>query len=170
MTQCCNQLDVCYDTCGTSKYDCDSKFRSCLHGICSDLNKSLGFVNRVQGEIFAHIFPFSHMCTLETEVWIWAPEINSFICYSALLLSLLLCVLLSLWDDGRHSLQHSVDSGLQILHEQPEGSVFLRGRGEGWTVTYHTMDSWVLILYIYKPFRQRRDTLHEPSEDFEPGS
>ncbi|XP_030298534.1 group XIIB secretory phospholipase A2-like protein isoform X6 [Sparus aurata] len=48
MTQCCNQLDVCYDTCGTSKYDCDSKFRSCLHGICSDLNKSLGFVNRVQ--------------------------------------------------------------------------------------------------------------------------
>lgn len=48
MTKCCNQLDVCYDTCGTSKYDCDSKFRSCLHGICSDLNKSLGFVSKVQ--------------------------------------------------------------------------------------------------------------------------
>ncbi|XP_073338440.1 group XIIB secretory phospholipase A2-like protein isoform X2 [Pagrus major] len=48
MTQCCNQLDVCYDTCGTSKYDCDSKFRLCLHDICSDLNKSLGFVNKVQ--------------------------------------------------------------------------------------------------------------------------
>ena len=91
MTQCCNQLDVCYDTCGTSKYDCDSKFRLCLHGICSDLNKSLGFVNRVQGEIFAHIFPFSPMCTVETEVWIWLPEINSLICYSALLLSLFLC-------------------------------------------------------------------------------
>uniref|UniRef100_A0A3B3ZB19 Uncharacterized protein n=1 Tax=Periophthalmus magnuspinnatus TaxID=409849 RepID=A0A3B3ZB19_9GOBI len=42
MTQCCNQLDSCYDTCGTSKYDCDSNFRSCLHGICSDLKKSLG--------------------------------------------------------------------------------------------------------------------------------
>ncbi|XP_041804005.1 group XIIB secretory phospholipase A2-like protein [Chelmon rostratus] len=48
MTKCCNQLDVCYDTCGTSKYDCDSKFRSCLHGICSDLNKSLGFASKVQ--------------------------------------------------------------------------------------------------------------------------
>ncbi|XP_053189098.1 group XIIB secretory phospholipase A2-like protein isoform X1 [Scomber japonicus] len=48
MTQCCNQLDVCYDTCGTSKNDCDSVLRSCLHGICSDLKKSLGFVSKVQ--------------------------------------------------------------------------------------------------------------------------
>lgn len=48
MTECCNQLDGCYDTCGTNKYDCDSKFRTCLHGICSDLKKSLGFGSRVQ--------------------------------------------------------------------------------------------------------------------------
>ncbi|XP_051233159.1 group XIIB secretory phospholipase A2-like protein isoform X1 [Dicentrarchus labrax] len=48
MTNCCNQLDICYDTCGTSKYDCDSNFRSCLHGICTDLNKSLGFGSKVQ--------------------------------------------------------------------------------------------------------------------------
>ncbi|KAM9345457.1 group XIIB secretory phospholipase A2-like protein [Symphorus nematophorus] len=48
MTKCCNELDVCYDTCGTSKYDCDSKFRLCLHDICSDLNKSLGFGSKVQ--------------------------------------------------------------------------------------------------------------------------
>lgn len=48
MTKCCNQLDTCYDTCGTSKYDCDSKFRTCLHDICSDLKKSLGFVSKVQ--------------------------------------------------------------------------------------------------------------------------
>ncbi|XP_038593151.1 group XIIB secretory phospholipase A2-like protein isoform X1 [Micropterus salmoides] len=48
MTECCNQLDMCYDTCGTSKYDCDAKFRSCLYGICSDLNKSLGFASKVQ--------------------------------------------------------------------------------------------------------------------------
>lgn len=50
MTKCCNQLDICYDTCGLSKYDCDDKFRSCLHNICSDLKKSLGFVSKVQGE------------------------------------------------------------------------------------------------------------------------
>lgn len=48
MTQCCNQLDSCYDTCGTSKYDCDSRFRSCLHDICSDLKKSLGLGTQVQ--------------------------------------------------------------------------------------------------------------------------
>ncbi|XP_022048046.1 group XIIB secretory phospholipase A2-like protein isoform X2 [Acanthochromis polyacanthus] len=48
MTKCCNQLDTCYDTCGTNKYDCDSMFRTCLHGICSDLKKSLGFVSKVQ--------------------------------------------------------------------------------------------------------------------------
>ncbi|CAJ1067784.1 hypothetical protein L3Q82_011752 [Xyrichtys novacula] len=48
MTKCCNELDLCYDTCGTSKYDCDSRFRSCLHSLCSDLNRSLGFVSKVQ--------------------------------------------------------------------------------------------------------------------------
>ncbi|XP_074532421.1 group XIIB secretory phospholipase A2-like protein isoform X2 [Halichoeres trimaculatus] len=48
MTNCCNELDMCYDTCGMSKYDCDSKFRSCLHSICSDVNKSLGFVKKVE--------------------------------------------------------------------------------------------------------------------------
>ncbi|XP_060895485.1 group XIIB secretory phospholipase A2-like protein isoform X2 [Labrus mixtus] len=48
MTKCCDQLDMCYDTCGAGKYDCDSKFRSCLHDICSDVNKSLGFVSKVE--------------------------------------------------------------------------------------------------------------------------
>lgn len=52
MTKCCNQLDTCYENCGASKYDCDSRFRSCLYAICSDLKKSLGFVSKVQGEIF----------------------------------------------------------------------------------------------------------------------
>ncbi|XP_055720140.1 group XIIB secretory phospholipase A2-like protein [Salvelinus fontinalis] len=48
MTQCCNQLDSCYDTCGSNKYRCDSKYRWCLHAICSDLKKSLGFVSKVK--------------------------------------------------------------------------------------------------------------------------
>ncbi|KAF6723757.1 Group XIIB secretory phospholipase A2-like protein [Oryzias melastigma] len=48
MTKCCNQLDSCYDTCGVNKYDCDAKFRVCLHALCSDLKKSLGFVSKVQ--------------------------------------------------------------------------------------------------------------------------
>ncbi|KAL0983722.1 hypothetical protein UPYG_G00131850 [Umbra pygmaea] len=48
MTQCCNQLDSCYDTCGSNKYQCDTKYRWCLHTICSDLKKSLGFVSKVK--------------------------------------------------------------------------------------------------------------------------
>ncbi|KAK1164435.1 group XIIB secretory phospholipase A2-like protein [Acipenser oxyrinchus oxyrinchus] len=48
MTKCCNQLDHCYDTCGTNKYRCDTKFRWCLYGICSDLKKSLGLVSKVE--------------------------------------------------------------------------------------------------------------------------
>ncbi|XP_062989050.1 group XIIB secretory phospholipase A2-like protein isoform X2 [Elgaria multicarinata webbii] len=48
MTKCCNQLDVCYDTCGANKYRCDAKFRWCLQSICSDLKRSLGFVSKVE--------------------------------------------------------------------------------------------------------------------------
>uniref|UniRef100_A0AAY4DYZ4 Phospholipase A2, group XIIB n=1 Tax=Denticeps clupeoides TaxID=299321 RepID=A0AAY4DYZ4_9TELE len=48
MTKCCSQLEVCYNTCGSNKYRCDSKFRLCLHGICSDLRRSLGFVSKVE--------------------------------------------------------------------------------------------------------------------------
>lgn len=55
MTKCCNQLDICYDTCGANKYRCDAKFRWCLHSICSDLKRSLGFVSKVQGRL-----PTSH--------------------------------------------------------------------------------------------------------------
>lgn len=55
MTKCCNQLDICYDTCGANKYRCDAKFRWCLHSICSDLKRSLGFVSKVEGR-----FPSSH--------------------------------------------------------------------------------------------------------------
>ncbi|XP_060781445.1 group XIIB secretory phospholipase A2-like protein isoform X2 [Neoarius graeffei] len=54
MTKCCNQLDMCYDTCGSNKYRCDTKFRWCLHSICGDLKKSLGFMSKVEAcETFA---------------------------------------------------------------------------------------------------------------------
>ncbi|XP_059422772.1 group XIIB secretory phospholipase A2-like protein isoform X2 [Carassius carassius] len=54
MTKCCNQLDICYDTCGSNKYRCDTKFRWCLHSICGDLKKSLGFISKVEAcETFA---------------------------------------------------------------------------------------------------------------------
>nr|XP_005156576.1 group XIIB secretory phospholipase A2-like protein isoform X1 [Danio rerio] len=54
MTKCCNQLDICYETCGSNKYRCDTKFRWCLHSICGDLKKSLGLMSKVEAcETFA---------------------------------------------------------------------------------------------------------------------
>jgi len=62
MTRCCDQLDLCYDTCGSSKSHCDSKFRWCLHSICADLKKSLGFISKVQGEISSPEFLCLFVC------------------------------------------------------------------------------------------------------------
>lgn len=46
----------------------------------------------------------------------------------------LLLPLFSVWNGSRHLVQHSVDSGLQTLHEQPESRVLLSRRGERWTL------------------------------------
>ncbi|KAG0726281.1 Group XIIA secretory phospholipase A2 [Chionoecetes opilio] len=37
MVDCCNAHDVCYDTCGSDKEDCDREFKRCLYRTC-DLN------------------------------------------------------------------------------------------------------------------------------------
>lgn len=34
MEDCCNLHDLCYDTCGKSKEECDSEFRTCLMDVC----------------------------------------------------------------------------------------------------------------------------------------
>ncbi|XP_038142392.1 group XIIB secretory phospholipase A2-like protein isoform X2 [Cyprinodon tularosa] len=79
MTNCCNQLDMCYDTCGVNKYDCDAKFRSCLHGFCSDLKKSLGFVSKVQGDKLLQSACESMANALYNTVWTLGcrPYMNS---------------------------------------------------------------------------------------------
>ena len=38
MVDCCNDHDLCYDTCGSDKEDCDRKFKRCLYSTC-DVNK-----------------------------------------------------------------------------------------------------------------------------------
>ncbi|XP_061420995.1 group XIIB secretory phospholipase A2-like protein isoform X2 [Lethenteron reissneri] len=47
MTKCCNQLDICYESCGASKNVCDARFRICLSSICTDLRKTLGFISKI---------------------------------------------------------------------------------------------------------------------------
>lgn len=34
MTQCCNEHDICYDTCNSAKANCDFEFQRCLFKIC----------------------------------------------------------------------------------------------------------------------------------------
>ncbi|XP_059472093.1 group XIIA secretory phospholipase A2 isoform X1 [Neocloeon triangulifer] len=34
MTECCNQHDICYDTCNVDKEKCDFDFKRCLYKIC----------------------------------------------------------------------------------------------------------------------------------------
>lgn len=180
MTKCCNQLDMCYDTCGSNKYRCDSKFRWCLHSICSDLKKSLGFVSKVEGRFNLNLF----VADVSQKQWkqftsqwgsVLRDELNGgfsrerclnqlfgttdgnrdvfdtlernpperLTCFSdflmkgmwimmvnAVLSCLFLCFFGSVWNSGRHVVQHSLDSGLQTLHEQPEGSMLLSGGGK----------------------------------------
>lgn len=55
--------------------------------------------------------------------------------FSSILCSHISCLrLLSLWDRCRHLVQHSLDSRVQALHEQPEGSMLLSGWGKRWTL------------------------------------
>ncbi|XP_016312490.1 group XIIA secretory phospholipase A2-like isoform X1 [Sinocyclocheilus anshuiensis] len=48
MTRCCNEHDLCYDTCGREKNDCDEQFQVCLESICSNLQMTLGLSQSVQ--------------------------------------------------------------------------------------------------------------------------
>lgn len=152
MTKCCNQLDMCYDTCGSNKYRCDSKFRWCLHSICSDLKKSLGFVSKVEGQW--NFLPFHcFMIRKETIAFLllnggidreWRPKEDFGMIHDFFLIKkhlnwdvnavLSLCFVPSVWNSGRHIVQHSVDPWLQTLHEQPESSLLLPRGGKRWTL------------------------------------
>lgn len=37
---CCNEHDVCYETCGKDKDECDLKFRKCLYKKCAKVKDS----------------------------------------------------------------------------------------------------------------------------------
>ena len=37
-TECCNEHDVCYDTCGSDKDMCDVRFKKCLYASCKKAN------------------------------------------------------------------------------------------------------------------------------------
>lgn len=39
MTKCCDKHDICYDTCGSDKEECDEEFKTCLNKMCQELKK-----------------------------------------------------------------------------------------------------------------------------------
>jgi len=39
---CCNQHDICYDTCKNGKLSCDNAFRSCMMNVCGGGLNALG--------------------------------------------------------------------------------------------------------------------------------
>ncbi|GFG28802.1 hypothetical protein Cfor_01999 [Coptotermes formosanus] len=42
MTDCCNAHDICYDTCGQDKEQCDFDFRRCLYKMCEKYEVAAG--------------------------------------------------------------------------------------------------------------------------------
>lgn len=42
LTSCCDEHDLCYDTCNREKEKCDYTFKSCLYSICDKYKKSVG--------------------------------------------------------------------------------------------------------------------------------
>ncbi|KNC53426.1 group XIIA secretory phospholipase A2 [Thecamonas trahens ATCC 50062] len=53
-TPCCNEHDVCYHTCGSSKAACDNEFTACMDSLChsSGLSESDVGICHAQGRIF----------------------------------------------------------------------------------------------------------------------
>ncbi|CAG0895743.1 unnamed protein product [Darwinula stevensoni] len=44
MEECCNAHDLCYDTCGSDKDQCDLSFKRCLYKCCDDVNEELSLI------------------------------------------------------------------------------------------------------------------------------
>lgn len=45
MTDCCNEHDLCYGTCGSDKEDCDKKFKKCLYRTCDEVKKEVDTIS-----------------------------------------------------------------------------------------------------------------------------
>ncbi len=53
-TICCNGHDLCYDTCGNDKDECDLKFKKCLYGTCKE--KRYEFLDSKKCRLKAKLF------------------------------------------------------------------------------------------------------------------
>lgn len=51
MTNCCNEHDKCYDTCGKGKEVCDIDFQRCLYNYCDTYKNSVAGDTFVKGNL-----------------------------------------------------------------------------------------------------------------------
>lgn len=58
MTKCCDQHDICYDTCNNDKEVCDMEFKRCLYRYCDNYERNIGGVTVVKGKISTGHFSF----------------------------------------------------------------------------------------------------------------
>merc|ERR1712002_1274662 len=54
-TQCCDDHDYCYDTCGEDKDECDLKFKKCLYATCKKKTKQ-GYFDTKKCRLKAKLF------------------------------------------------------------------------------------------------------------------
>ena len=56
MTSCCDKHDICYDTCGTNRDDCDKNFKKCLKDMCRDLKSRKNYSKQqLDGEYVTNV-------------------------------------------------------------------------------------------------------------------
>lgn len=52
MTKCCDEHDICYDTCGNVKEVCDMEFKKCLYRYCDSIGTTAIGEKASTGKIF----------------------------------------------------------------------------------------------------------------------
>ena len=50
MVDCCNEHDLCYDTCGSDKEECDLRFKKCLYNTCTSNQEEMEVLNMKVGK------------------------------------------------------------------------------------------------------------------------
>lgn len=51
MKKCCDQHDICYDTCNNDKEVCDMEFKRCLYRYCDSYEGTVGANSIIKGKI-----------------------------------------------------------------------------------------------------------------------
>lgn len=74
MAKCCDDHDICYDTCNTDKEICDLDFKRCLYKYCDSFEKSAAGDILIKGCKAAAKMLFTGTMTLGCKAYLDAQE------------------------------------------------------------------------------------------------